>query len=31
MTEEAAEALARRFGRGPIEGGIQAIIFDAWR
>ena len=29
VTEAAAEALARRFGRGPIEGGIQAIVFDA--
>ena len=31
VTEVAAEALARRFGRGPIEGGIQAIVFDATR
>ncbi len=31
VTEAAAEALARRFGRGPIEGGIQAIVFAARR
>ena len=31
VTEAAAEALARRFGQGPFEGGIQAIIFDAKR
>ena len=31
VTEVAAEALARRFGQGPIEGGIQAILFTAQR
>ena len=31
VTEAAAEALARRFGRGPIEGGIQAIVIVAQR
>jgi SAM-dependent methyltransferase len=31
VTEAAAEALGRRFGRGPIEGGIQAIVIDARR
>ena len=31
VTEAASEALARRFGRGPIEGGIQAIVIDATR
>ena len=28
-TEQAAEALARRFGAGPIEGRIQAMVFTA--
>jgi len=31
VTEAAAQALARRFGRGPIAGGIQAIVIDARR
>lgn len=31
VTDIAAEALASRFGRGPIEGGIQAIVFVAKR
>ena len=31
VTEAAAQALARRFGQGPIEGGIQAIVIDARR
>ncbi|MGH6906275.1 MAG: class I SAM-dependent methyltransferase, partial [Aestuariivirga sp.] len=31
VTERVAEALASRFGRGPIEGNIQAIIFVAKR
>ncbi len=31
VTEVAAEALARRFGQGRIEGGIQAIVFTAQR
>ena len=30
-TRHAAEALARRFGAGPIEGKIQAIVFTAGR
>lgn len=29
VTEAAAEAVARRFGRGPITGNIQAIVFEA--
>ena len=31
VTEAAAEALARRFGRGPIEGDIQAVVVVAER
>ncbi|HUR43070.1 MAG TPA: class I SAM-dependent methyltransferase [Aestuariivirga sp.] len=31
VTEAASEALARRFGRGAIEGGIQAIVITAAR
>ncbi|MGH9807289.1 MAG: class I SAM-dependent methyltransferase [Terriglobia bacterium] len=30
-TQEAAEALARRFGRGPIEGRISALVMTAVR
>jgi hypothetical protein len=28
-TQQAAEALARRFGSGPIEGRIQALVVSA--
>jgi SAM-dependent methyltransferase len=30
-TEAAAEAIAARFGRGPVEGGIRAHVFTAVR
>lgn len=29
LTDAAADALARRFGQGPVEGAIQAIVFEA--
>jgi hypothetical protein len=28
-TQKSAEALARRFGNGPIEGRIQALVISA--
>jgi ubiquinone/menaquinone biosynthesis C-methylase UbiE len=31
VTEYVQEALEKRFGKGPIEGGIQAIVFSAQR
>jgi ubiquinone/menaquinone biosynthesis C-methylase UbiE len=31
VTEYVREALEMRFGKGPIEGGIQAIVFSAQR